>query len=470
MRFSTATLAVAALVAGASAHMNMASPPPLKYKGNPNAKTIDSDITSPNVPSTFPCKGALDVFDSAEGASVATWAPGSQQTVKIEGGANHGGGSCQISLSYDSGSTWTAIYSKQGNCPVDTNLAFTVPSDAPTGDKVLLGWTWINHTGNREFYMNCASITIAGSSSKREEIESAAKPAKRETAFSSRPAMFVANLEGKSDYCVKEGVDVLYPEPGPDVDTVGSSGGPPVNCDTGAAVTGSTGSGSGSGSGSSASATATAATSAVATTTAAATSSAAAATSAIATASVSMYVPSSSSSFLVTTTKGPFANSSVVSSTKTPNPTDLTVIPISKTESSVLIASSSSPGGVFVTSPSGGASSTAAQTTQQTTLQTKTTVISVPTSAAATKTSSAAPATGSGGAVSGSQTGACSDEGSWSCLSGGSSFQRCASGQWSAVVPMAAGTSCTPGTSDTLSIARRAMARPIRRSLTSWSM
>lgn len=260
MQFSAniKTLVVAAMVATVSAHMNMASPPPLKYKGNPHAKTVDSDITAPNTAATFPCKGALDVFDTDEGASVATWAPGSQQTVKIEGGAAHNGGSCQMSLSYDKGATWTVIYSKIGNCPTDPNLSFTVPADTPTGDKVLLGWSWINHTGNREFYMNCASITIGGG--KKRDVTRAkaqAQAAKRDTAYTARPPMFVANLPGKSNVCVKEGVDIDYPEPGPNVDKTSSTPGGPVDCTSGNPIAGGSGTSgtsgtSGSGSGSSA--------------------------------------------------------------------------------------------------------------------------------------------------------------------------------------------------------------------------
>ncbi|PWY79683.1 hypothetical protein BO70DRAFT_53371 [Aspergillus heteromorphus CBS 117.55] len=63
--------------------------------------------------------------------------------------------------------------------------------------------------------------------------------------------------------------------------------------------------------------------------------------------------------------------------------------------------------------------------------------------------SAAIPSTSS--TTSGSLTGACSEEGEWNCI-GGTSFQRCASGQWSAVQAMAAGTQCTAGQSATLSM------------------
>lgn len=56
------------------------------------------------------------------------------------------------------------------------------------------------------------------------------------------------------------------------------------------------------------------------------------------------------------------------------------------------------------------------------------------------------------GSTSGGLSGACNQEGAWNCL-GGTSFQRCASGVWSEVIQMAAGTTCTAGQSDSLKIA-----------------
>ena len=44
----------------------------------------------------------------------------------------------------------------------------------------------------------------------------------------------------------------------------------------------------------------------------------------------------------------------------------------------------------------------------------------------------------------------CTSEGDYACGSTGLSFQRCASGQWSAIMSMAAGVKCTSGTSATL--------------------
>ncbi|KAL3460035.1 hypothetical protein BJX64DRAFT_193733 [Aspergillus heterothallicus] len=58
-----------------------------------------------------------------------------------------------------------------------------------------------------------------------------------------------------------------------------------------------------------------------------------------------------------------------------------------------------------------------------------------------------APSTSTEGAMSGP----CTDDGAWNCI-GGSSFQRCASGAWSEVQPVAPGTECTPGQSSEFTV------------------
>ncbi|XXG96966.1 hypothetical protein Hte_003259 [Hypoxylon texense] len=421
---------VAALAAGtATAHMNMKDPPPLAYKGNPNAKepNIDYSITSPITEAQYPCKGYLDLLGTPEGASVATYSPGAQYTMSVEGGASHNGGSCQLSLSYDKGTSFTVIKSFIGNCPTTSGgtYDFTIPSDAPEGDDVVFAWTWVNHTGNREYYMSCAVVTIKAGGAKR---EAPAVNSKRDVAFDSRPKVFQANLGG--EYCTKEGVDTVFPEPGPDVENTSTSPGPAILCATGAdAPEGST-SDSGSGSGSSAGSSA-----------GAGSSSAAATSQAQATAT------SAAAQQSTTTAAGQpsiFGNI-------------LTVIPIDE-------LTSSSTGGVFLTVPaSSGAAATpttlstaivASSSTAAGSSSAATSTAAASSTAAGTPTTSAKVPTTTGGAA-GTQVGACTNEGDWACASDGSSFQRCASGQWSAAIPMAAGTKCNPGISNSLSMRRR---------------
>lgn len=76
----------------------------------------------------------------------ASLSAGSQYNMTLEGSATHGGGSCQISLSYDDGATFRVIKSIIGGCPFTERYNYTVPSFAPSG-KALLAWSWQNHEG-----------------------------------------------------------------------------------------------------------------------------------------------------------------------------------------------------------------------------------------------------------------------------------------------------------------------------------
>lgn len=240
MRATTSTALMAALAGSASAHMMLSFPAPLNSKYNQFADSgkIDYSYTAPLAAdgSDYPCKGYQSDLGTPAGQSVASFAVGGQGNITVVGGAAHGGGSCQISLSTDGAKTFKVIQSIIGNCPTngEGNFDFTVPSDAPAGDAVL-AWSWNNRIGNREFYMNCAAVTLTGGSAKREATD------KRAASFSSLPDMFVANIGNGCS--VAEGGDVDYPNPGEAVTK---------NSDNPEAPSGSCGSsGSSSGSGSS---------------------------------------------------------------------------------------------------------------------------------------------------------------------------------------------------------------------------
>lgn len=70
-------------------------------------------------------------------------------------GAAHGGGSCQISLSYDMGKHWVVVQSWEGNCPrvrkgqegqktnqydINQDYSFRVPDNFPSSDRVIVSW------------------------------------------------------------------------------------------------------------------------------------------------------------------------------------------------------------------------------------------------------------------------------------------------------------------------------------------
>lgn len=239
---SAALLAISALaafaVAPASAHMEMINPAPWYSKANPNTpfEKIEYSYTSPLDASgaNFPCKGFNEAFGTPAGASVATWAPGSKQSFTLSGTATHGGGSCQASLSYDGGNTFKVIRSIEGECPLKDTWDFTVPDDAPAGEAVF-AWTWFNRVGNREMYMNCATVTIGSNGTGRRR--------RAATPFDSLPNIFEANI-GNGCSTTENG-DVIFPDPGPDVLKQSSNPLPPVgNC--GASSGGGSGSGSGS--------------------------------------------------------------------------------------------------------------------------------------------------------------------------------------------------------------------------------
>ncbi|KAH0547821.1 hypothetical protein FGG08_000078 [Glutinoglossum americanum] len=228
MLFSkTSILAVAmGLTACVDAHMLMANPKP-----------YDSQNTAGNGPlrpdgSNFPCKGETSY---AAGGSSNTWPLGSTQTLKTIGQAVHGGGSCQISITYDKqpnkSSVWKVIHSIHGGCPARNtpgNLGdsasasnpdtydFKIPDGLPTGEAVV-AWTWFNKVGNPEMYMNCAPVQITGGSSKRSESE--ADLVVRDTAFlDSLPNMFKANI-GNGCGTAQQGMNVVFPNPGSSLET-----------------------------------------------------------------------------------------------------------------------------------------------------------------------------------------------------------------------------------------------------------
>lgn len=219
--------ALLALLLGATsglAHMTMSEPAALRSKDNPNAgDDVDYSLKNPITADEFPCKNTLDLIGTDAGASVADYKAGESYKATIEGTADHNGGSCQFSLSYDKGKTWKVIQSIIGDCPVSggADFEFTIPADAPDSDEVVFSWSWLNKVGNREFYQNCAVVSISGGSggsdsgNSTSDSESGKTRRKEDVAFDDLPDMFVANIV--DDCKVEEGTDVAFPDPGPNV-------------------------------------------------------------------------------------------------------------------------------------------------------------------------------------------------------------------------------------------------------------
>lgn len=437
---STASLAFALAASVVNAHMEMSFPAPLRSKYNPAATVKDSDMVSPlsSSGSNYPCKGYLSDLGTPGGKPSATFSPGQKSNMTIMGGAAHNGGSCQASLSYDKGKTFKVIQSWIGECPISggSSFDFTIPSDAPSGDAVF-AWTWNNKVGNPELYMNCAVVTIGGAPKNR--IRGMQPEPRAAVAFAQRPAPFLSNI---GNGCKTENMVVDYPNPGPDVIRKGTATKP--TCDGGAGQ----GAADGGDGGAAPSATSSANPGIPAETTSANPGIPTPAPS-----SARLVSPSTLVTSLILPSTAPASEAAPSTSRVEFIPP---VIPITNKKTSATPTPSadptgSLPGGVFITAtkpgdaaptaPAGGANGTA------------------PTSTTGAQPGGAAPTgsvppssgggSGSGTPVSGQQTGACTDEGAYYCLAG-TSFQRCASGSWSSPIPMAAGTSCTPGQSATL--------------------
>jgi len=122
----------------ASGHVQMSDPFPIRSPLKPHAASKDYGYTNPSAASgfNFPCKG----YQHGPFVSSASYAPGQSYALQLKGTAPHGGGSCQIPLSYDTGQTFHVIKSIEGGCPLAEHYSFTIPSDAPAG-PALLAWT-----------------------------------------------------------------------------------------------------------------------------------------------------------------------------------------------------------------------------------------------------------------------------------------------------------------------------------------
>ena len=206
----------------ANGHMLLFHPPPLRGKNNPHAgANVDWDMTNPlkRDGSDYPCKGTLSLLTTPQATAVDTWTAGGTYNFTVAGGAYHGGGSCQASLSIDGGKTFRVLHSYEGGCPRSngqSSFNFQVPGDIGTVKQAVFAWTWFNLWGNREMYMNCAVVDIVG------DTLQPAEPVQ----FGQRPEVFKANIG--SGCTTIEGFDLKFPNPGPDVTSAGNDARPPL--------------------------------------------------------------------------------------------------------------------------------------------------------------------------------------------------------------------------------------------------
>ncbi|EXJ60605.1 hypothetical protein A1O7_04758 [Cladophialophora yegresii CBS 114405] len=432
---SAAFAITAFLAVAADAHMIMQSPVPYG-KSTLNNSPLDGSG------SDFPCKQRPGVYD-AEGASNVA-AIGEPQTLSFIGGATHGGGSCQVALTTDlqptKQSKWMVIKSIVGGCPdafngnlngdasstASTKFQYTIPDGIAPGEYTI-AWTWFNHIGNREMYMNCGPMTVTGAKKKR--YAPPPKVSKRQTSF---PDIYVANIDNKQCQ-TPDSVDLIFPNPGADVQTAGSGPYATATCDIGNGGSNNAGQPTAS-----APAASGVATSAAAPTDAPASAPASAPAFAYGSSGQQPAATGGANDGQYTAgspTAGSFATGAVSVPTPAPAP-----------------SSSSDALQVIPTSAAAGLALTPATpvSPSQTLSAPRYTNSSVPqiapgNVAAPTGTASGSTGSSSGASVgaAGQLTGPCSNEGDWNCIDG-SSFQRCASGSWSATIPLS-GMKCTPG-------------------------
>lgn len=203
--------AISGLAAVSSAHMLMTNPAPYGASTLTNSPLLADG-------SDFPCKARAGVYAPADKDNV--YAQGSEQSLAFKGTATHGGGSCQVSvttdLKPDQKSVWKVLKSFEGGCPARDQIGnmgnnpeqidpykynFTIPNELSAG-KYTLAWTWFNKVGNREMYMNCAPLTVTGKNTDSKFL-------------ASLPNMFVANIRFNGETCtVPADVDLKFPNAG----------------------------------------------------------------------------------------------------------------------------------------------------------------------------------------------------------------------------------------------------------------
>ncbi|KAF2447599.1 lytic polysaccharide monooxygenase, partial [Karstenula rhodostoma CBS 690.94] len=162
---STLAIAMLSMAPAVQSHMILASPKPF---GTPDNSPLDPSG------SNYPCK--MTSATAGEGP-MNDFKVGSTQQLSFSGSAVHGGGSCQISVTTDKNPTkdsvFKVIHSIEGGCPGvggPATFDFKVPDALPDGELVM-AWTWFNHIGNREMYMNCANIQVSGGASDNSKFE-----------------------------------------------------------------------------------------------------------------------------------------------------------------------------------------------------------------------------------------------------------------------------------------------------------
>lgn len=294
--------------------------------------------------------------------------------------------------------------------------------------------------------MNCAPITVTAGKAKRDNEGVSLVPR-----ADSYPELFVANLDSVNSCKTSPGTDVVYPDPGDNVEkllkgatpsfaTISASGCVPKSQTQGAGSLPTATAGDAGGAAAGTTPAASASTTA---------SSDAGASSASSSSSSSSGAAGSGSGGVFATTDGaaggagsspPVASSVYVSPVTVPSPSATASASDSATASGSESATDSATG-----SASAPASSTTAETTATGGAATPSATLSPTGSGSGNSTGSGS---GGGSSSASGKSGACTSEGMFNCV--GSQYQQCASGAWTAMKALPGGTTCTQGESETL--------------------
>jgi len=207
--------ALAALSTFTSGHLIMQQPVPYSKDTLDNSPLLNAAPGSSG--SNFPCKLRDNAFEVVQENAIQV---GEQNTISWEGSASHGGGTCQLSVTLDreptANSKFKVIASWIGGCPTSSDgnggthpFNWTMPAEVPNG-KATFAWSWVSKlSGQPEYYMNCAPITVSGGASTNDE-------------FDQLEDLFLVNLP--SSNCGSQAShDLEIPNPGKYVTTFGST-------------------------------------------------------------------------------------------------------------------------------------------------------------------------------------------------------------------------------------------------------
>ncbi|GAB7338504.1 hypothetical protein MBLNU457_5255t1 [Dothideomycetes sp. NU457] len=207
--------ALAAFSTLASGHLIMQQPVPYSKDTLDNSPLLNAAPGSPG--SNFPCKLRDNAFKVVQENDITV---GEQNTISWIGSASHGGGTCQLSVTLDrepsATSKFKVIASWIGGCPTSSDgnggthpFNWTMPAEVPNG-KATFAWSWVSKlSGQPEYYMNCAPITVSGGASNNDE-------------FDKLEDLFLVNLPSSS--CGSQASkDLEIPNPGKYVTTFGST-------------------------------------------------------------------------------------------------------------------------------------------------------------------------------------------------------------------------------------------------------